>query len=180
MTTEALCESVLDYPLIGDAFVFTTFQKGIENLKINFSAFKALNNRTDLGQVLINKYVILAAQKTDNESLITKGEHSVKLSFIELMLGQKFTNNTLTKGELITVLKILIDNYYKKIKEPEIYGTMSLSTCAWAINNVLTFNNTDEKFLAKDKFVEDGNVFSQQILEEILSKAQKYIETVSQ
>lgn len=31
MTTEALFESVLNYPLIGDILVFNTFQIGIEN-----------------------------------------------------------------------------------------------------------------------------------------------------
>lgn len=160
--------------------LFNTFQLGIENLKSNFIAFEALNNRTDLGKILINKYQILAAKKIDSESLITKGEHSVKLSFIELMLGQKFTISSLTQEELISVLKTLINNYYNKKNEPGIYGTMSLSTCAWAINNMLIFSNADKKFLVNSKYVEDGNVFSQEILKVILSKAQKYIETVSQ
>ena len=103
MTTEALFESVLDYPLIGDAFVFSTFQTGVENLKINFRAFEVLNNRIDLGKVLIDQYVKFAVDEINTESLIIKGEHSVKLSFIELMLGQEFTNSTLTKEEVITL-----------------------------------------------------------------------------
>ena len=56
---------------------------------------------------------------------------------------------------------------------------MSLSTCAWAINNILIFNNADKNFIVMTKFVEDGNVFSPETLEEILSNAHKYIKTVS-
>lgn len=179
MTTEVLFESILNYPLLGDAFVFTTFQKGIENLKINFNAFETLSIRPDLGKTLINKYVVLATKKFNNESLIIKGEHSVKLSFIELIFAQSSTNLTLTKEELLSLIRMLIGNYNEKKKNIEIYGTMSLSTCAWAIDKILVFNNADEKFVVRNKLVEDGNVFSQEILNEIVDKAQKYIETVN-
>lgn len=179
MTTEALLESVLNYPLIGDVFVFTTFQKGIENLKINFNAFESLSKRPDLGKALINKYVILAAKSVNKETFIIKGEHSVKLSFIELILGQSFTNSTLTKDESIDLIKTLVANFNEKEKKPEIYGGMSLSTCAWAINKTQTFNDADEKFVPKNKFIENGNVFSQEILNEILEKAKKYLENVN-
>lgn len=179
MTTKALLESVLNYPLLGDAFVFTTFQKGIDNLKINLNAFEVLSNRPDLGKALINKYKTVAGKKINSEPLIVKGEHSVKLSFLELISGQIFTSTTLTKDESITLIKTLTDNYNEKKKNGEIYGTMSLSTCAWALNKLLILNNADEKFVVKSKLVEDGNVFSQEILNEILDKGQKYIESLS-
>lgn len=179
MTSEALLESVLNYPLLGDAFVFNSFQKGIENLKINFNAFDALSNRTDLGRVLRNKYLILAVKKFDTESLIVKGGHSVKLSFLELLFGQSFTNNTLTKDQSITVIKTLIDSMNEKKKNGEIYGMMSLSTCAWALQKLLIFNNADEKFTVKGHLTENGNVFSQQILNEVQDKAQRYIQNTT-
>ena len=85
----------------------------------------------------------------------------------------------MTKDESITLIKTLIDNYNEKKRNGEIYGTMSLSTCAWALNKLLILNNADEKFVVKSKLVEDGNVFSQEILNEILDKGQKYIESLS-
>lgn len=179
MTTEALLESVLNYPLLGDAFVFNTFQKGIDNLKINFNAFEALSNRSDLGKALINKYNTVASKNINSVALIAKGEHSVKLSFLELVSGQGFTNTTLTEDESITLMKTLIDNYNEKKKNGEIYGTLSLSTCVWALNKLLIHNNANEKFVVKNKFVEEGNVFPPEILSEIVDKAKKYIEDVS-
>ncbi len=179
MTTEALLESVLNYPLLGDAFVFTTFQKGIDNLKINFNAFEVLSNRPDLGDVLTRKYKTVASKNIISVALIAKGEHSVKLSFLELLSGQGYTKNTLTEAESITLIKVLSDTYLEKKKNGDIYGTMSLSTNVWALNKLLIYNNANEKFVIKNRFIEEGNIFPQPILNEIVDNAKKYLENVS-
>jgi hypothetical protein len=175
MTTEALFESVLNYPLIGDAFVFNTFQNGIESLKTNFSALEALINRNDLGKIIFNKYQSLSAKNLDYESAIKKGDHSVKLSFMELIIGQVIIDKNVSGNEIVNLINILVSKYNEKKIRPEIYGTLSLSTCAFAINRLMIANNANEKFINRDRFVEDGNVFSQEVLDSILNKAQLYI-----
>lgn len=179
MTTEALFESVLNYPLVGDAFVFSSFEKGVETLKRNFAAFDSLINRGDFGKVLIKIYSSYSAKKLENKSDIDKGEHSVKTSFLELIASEAISNKKNSSSELKELINAFVVNYYAKRNKPEIYGTISLSTCVWALNKILILNNADDKFTIRDKYVQEGNVFSEDILKSIVNNAKLYIESLS-
>lgn len=143
-------------------------------LKINFSAFASLINRNDLGKVVISQYKLLSTKRIDAEPSIKKGEHSAKQSFTELISAQVNLNN-ISDSEINDLIGLFISNYNSKKMQYEIYGTLSLSTCAFAINKLMVANNAADKFLTKDKFVIEGNVYSLEILDSILSKAKLYI-----
>jgi hypothetical protein len=126
MTSQALFESFLNYPLAGDVFVFSSFEKGIENLKKNFSAFDSLVNRNDFGTALMNKYITYSSyssKKLENQSSFNKGEHSVKLSLLELISPQSITNKNISNSETLHLINALVTNYTQKKNNPEIYGT---------------------------------------------------------
>jgi hypothetical protein len=144
-------------------------------LKANFNAFASLSNRTDLGNVLIEKYNNMAAKDISQESLFFKGEHSVKLSFLELMIGQEYVNSTLTRHESKIFIKSLIDIYARKRTNREIYGMMSLSTSAWSLNKLLILDNANNSLIIKGSFVEKGNVFTQELADKNIVNAKTYM-----
>ncbi|MBB1287401.1 hypothetical protein HRH25_23700 [Flavisolibacter sp. BT320] len=65
--------------------------------------------------------------------------------------------------------------YDKKKNNPEIFGTMSLSTCVWTMNNILLADKTTEKFAAKEMFILKGNTFSDSIIAQIANQADVFL-----
>ncbi|MBB1287400.1 hypothetical protein HRH25_23695 [Flavisolibacter sp. BT320] len=90
MSTGTLLKSVIDYPLLGDVFVFESFQRGLERLAENFGAFAAILQRTDLDVTLLNEYSNWLDKNLDSASNFRKGEYSVQLSFVELLISYSF------------------------------------------------------------------------------------------
>lgn len=132
LTTRDLLESVLDYPLIGDVFVFNNLQTGVDKLRINFTAFNELLRRKDVAAVTISRYRQLEIDSARSlPSLYSKGEYSVKMSFLEVLLAQPEITDRLQRTEKIALLRHLVSNYERKEGFREVYGELSLGTNAW-------------------------------------------------
>ena len=56
MSTDALIETVLNYPLLDDIYAYDTFQEGFDAVSEHFNGLLELLNRGDAGSELLAKY----------------------------------------------------------------------------------------------------------------------------
>lgn len=175
MSTSLLLESIINYPLIGDVLVFESYKKGLENLANNFNAFATIIQRSDLDAVLLHAYSIHLDKNLDSSSAIEKGEHSVQMSFFELLINHSFQHNKIKGENSQLFLNQLLKAFNEKKNNPEVYGIMSLSTCVWAINGILLIDKASEKFAMKEVFIQKGNTFSDTVIKRIVNEAENYL-----
>lgn len=69
MTTTALIETVLNYPMLADIYAFNSIQDGIEHVSVDFRGIEELSRRDD-AIVCLNEFTQVAARSA--ASLITK------------------------------------------------------------------------------------------------------------
>lgn len=90
LTTKALLETCLDYPLLGDIMLHNSPQRGLEMATRNFNGLQQLMERKDVTLHAGNVYQKLLATDIDKLSTLDeKGKLTFQLSFIELLLSQK-------------------------------------------------------------------------------------------
>lgn len=167
LTTNALLESILNYPLIGDVFVFETFQKGVDKLKENFTAFNSLIQRDDLNDILLRKYEELSSKDITSMTQYSKGENSAKMSFIEVIIVAYNTSRELEGHDDKKLITELLKVLNKKKANPSVYALFSLSTNAWAINRIMQRTSSMRQFAKEEKFIYEGNIFSDAVVDNI-------------
>lgn len=87
MTTQALVQSVVQYPYIIDMWSYSTLREGFESVYSQFSAMDALVNRPDVGSALLNQYEAINRKRLSSEGAEWANE-IFKLQIIEIILAQ--------------------------------------------------------------------------------------------
>ncbi|MBS1575000.1 MAG: hypothetical protein JST09_06810 [Bacteroidetes bacterium] len=175
MSTNVLVQSIINYPLLGDVFVFESYQKGLEKLNYNFTAIDALLQRSDLDSNLLATYTKYLDKNIDSFSVIKKGEYSVQISFIELLIQYCFQQNKIAISKNQLYLRQLLRSYYKKKISSDIFGAMSLSTCVWSMNGILLADKASEKFATQEVFIIKGNTFSDSVVARLATQAETFL-----
>jgi hypothetical protein len=161
LTTEALAETCLSYPLYPQIMAFNNIQNGFDKLATKFNGFRELLNRMDAGTVLLEKYKSMTPSSYSKEwTSIKKGLFIYDYLFIEMLLAQEKIitnqNSTLRKETLKECLKKLDE----KIIEKDLFGLVGLSHTSFVMTKILnlendqdfqTLYNTDEKIKAFEK-----------------------------
>jgi hypothetical protein len=139
MSTTVLLQSVLNYPLIGDLLVFRSYREGLESLRKNFSALDSLMNRQDLAMELSESYKRLDAAEVQHLiGAIEIGEFMLRLSLLEMLCTTENVATNLGNSRRMLLLDELKAKYEQKNVLVHIYGNIGLSTCLWAIANIIT------------------------------------------
>lgn len=142
MSTNVLLQSVLSYPLIGELLVFRPYREGIENLRNNFSALDSLMNWQDLTKELSVSYIRMdVAEVQQLKGAVEIGEFMLKLSLLELLGATDNIARNMESSRRILLLDELQVKYEQKNALAHIYGNIGLSTCLWAIGNLITDNS---------------------------------------
>ena len=103
MTTEALVETCINYPLFPVITSFSDLQEGFNRVSIDFNGFAELYSRPDAGKAILNRYKSYKLEDlktiSDSES---RGKYVFKLAFCELLIAQtalidKFDKDNLTE-----------------------------------------------------------------------------------
>lgn len=137
LSTSALLETVLNYPLLTDVLLYNDLQKGVNQLRSNFRALPALLLRTDLATVCVARYKRMRADSVNVlQSLVDKGAYSFQLNFIEMLMAQPELSSKLTPAGQRSLLQLLILRFDEKEKLPDIYGTFSRSVNAWPVYRI--------------------------------------------
>ena len=91
LTTEALIETVLDYPFIVNLFLFNSYEDGFKATLSDFNGLRELVRRDDAASKLLQKRLEM--------SDIQEAENSFEMKIIDIFLYQESIHNQLTHAE---------------------------------------------------------------------------------
>ncbi|MDE5737367.1 MAG: hypothetical protein K2H93_03275 [Oscillospiraceae bacterium] len=108
MNTNALTDAVLDYPYFMDIYAFDNYQWGMDSMYESFNGIRALAEREDLAEVLLEKY--------QNEPILTEndlhdGSDMFRLEKLEMLISQDFVIEKMTEQEYISLNEIANQKY---------------------------------------------------------------------
>jgi len=103
MSTKALVETVLEYPLYGDMRAYDSMQQGFEAVASQFNGLPELLNRKDAGTELLGIYSKMNPQDIEeNWGDIQKGAYTFSIANVEILLAQNKILDNLTETQLGT------------------------------------------------------------------------------
>jgi hypothetical protein len=143
MTTGTLLESILDYPLLGDLHLFSSFQEGFEKARVHFYAIDSLLNRPDLANAFLQAYTKqdpLEVNKRKN--VFDIGSYMLTFSFLEMLGAQNELLSRLDASRKTAFTAALINTYEVKSKAVDKYGTLGLSTTSWTLSQIMNLEET--------------------------------------
>lgn len=164
LSTDALIETVLDYPFFIDIYAHNSIQQGFESIKNEFNGFKELFNRKDIGIKLLKKY-----QNIDISEFARSRQSIYYLSNIEVLLAQKEIQDTLNTEKLQILTNETQKKYNEKANNVNYYGS------TFSIFYRLLSEQQETDLFANTTTVRtpNGSSVSVMIRGEIFSQAQK-------
>lgn len=97
MTTEALLETIMNYPLITDYYAFNTIEDAYETMRNDFNGFQEFFNRQDNAIAITNQYRSTRVL-TAEESLTVEAKEFFEASTLEYL----FVCSEIAKGKFLT------------------------------------------------------------------------------
>ena len=174
LSTRDLVTSVLNYPLIGTIYAYDNLQAGFNSLINKSNAFKELLLRKDAGRELMNVYIKMNPDKFDNSwSEIKKGEYSLELSNIEIILAQEEIQKNLSFYERKNLVRLCLDKFDKKNNHKNMYNTFGLSTTIWVVSRIME----EEKSISdmdNYAFYKYGLVTNLDVFNDVVRRARNY------
>lgn len=90
LTTPALVETVLTYPLMGDMLAFNSPQQGFDSVSSQFDGFCEMFARSDIGNELMNLYQAYDPVSVGQDwTSLQQGQYTINLYKMEIILAQK-------------------------------------------------------------------------------------------
>lgn len=180
MSTAALIESVLAYPLNGDILAYNSTQAGFDAVAAEFDGYVELFNRADAASILLANYQALDPAVVTAASVDDQGAYDRQLTLIETLLAQDAIQMKLTPEEQTALVAASLDKFYAKQALNEVYGHFGrersavvmgralqagivVAATAGASNEVLT------TFLAEAGFADDHT------LNTLVAQAESYL-----
>lgn len=130
MSTTALVDTVLNYPLLGDMMAYDDIQEGFNAVATRFNGLSALLQRNDAGTALLAKYKEMNPLTVLNSNLtdLQKGAYSANLIYIETILAQGSIQSKLTEAQRQDLITEAATKLQALQTLPEIYGGISRET----------------------------------------------------
>lgn len=133
MPTATLVKTCLNYPLVPDFVLYNTSQKGIDALIAQFNGLQELMKRKDAGTELLKIYCTTYPQDFDASLPSARiGGFTMKISFLELLLGQEVILEKLTDEQRLELIDLSLRKLETKSNYPDIYGQISIDATAMA------------------------------------------------
>lgn len=173
MPTIELLNSVLDYPLLADVFIFNSYQEGFNKIIKTFYAVDSLLKRKDLKLACIAVYEKFNPNTvTSYKETLEMGLFMFKINFLDLLIAQKQVYSNFSSEDKNSVLKLLVRNYNEKKIVVEKFDIWGLSTTAWASCRIGNIDVSLQNNPDKDKnYVDFGYTINSEATDEILNRA---------
>lgn len=127
MSTTALVETVLNYPLTIDWWAYDSTEIGIERVRGQFNGLSELLSRNDAGVSLIASYQTVDPSTIDvNSSIAEQAEYYFRILNIELLLSQDSVISNLSITDLQNLISQARIIYESKLLRSDIFGGYSL------------------------------------------------------
>ncbi|MEO8380072.1 MAG: hypothetical protein ABI779_10455 [Acidobacteriota bacterium] len=153
MTTRALAETVLTYPLFGDVFAYNTAQTGFDAVRAQSPAVEALLQRKDAGSVLLLRYQSMhPADAIDLATDQARGAFDAEFTAIETVLAQPEIQASLSPSERDQLLRTAVAIADAKAQVPDVYGSYGVERTALVVGRLraTAFHDTDIETFLKD------------------------------
>ena len=168
LTTKALLETCLDYPLLGDIMLHNSPQRGLEVASRNFNGLQQLMERKDVALHAANTYQKLLATDVDKlPALDEKGKLTFQLSFIELLLSQKSILATVDKKGVDPLRSYLAKARSFKTAHTDVFGVTSYGFTMLLAGNLHRHFYQKGFSKAANEFLNTGSQTDASTLEEI-------------
>lgn len=120
MTTQALAETCMNYPLYINYLAHNDERMGIKLMINSFNGLRELSKREDGAKELINLYNKIPILNTKSK---TKDEYlPYRTIFVELILGDNTFVSKMTTDDLTRLKAIVLDKYQDKIDNQNTYS----------------------------------------------------------
>lgn len=164
LTTEALAETCLKYPIYLQITTYNNVQNGFERFASQFNGFSELLARPDVGQVLLSMYTAMDPSSYANEwASVKKGRFIFDFLYIEMLLAQKEVLASLNATSKKTLAIECLKKYDTKLKEKDLFGLVGLGHTAFIMSNLLNSEN-DKGFQSTAETDEKVKVFRETAL----------------
>ena len=169
LTTTALVETVLNYPLFLEVFAHDNLQIGFERLLPFVNGLAALLTRKDAGESALSKYEALQIPK-----LATREIRSFEDLYLELLLSREEVLSTLDEEKLKKLQSVAYEKTIAKL-ENEDYGKTSIQSAALILAKILVRSGENNRLLESANeaelglFLQTGKDCSDALLSKILT-----------
>ena len=118
MTTDALLETVLNYPLIHDYMAFNTLKEALETMSSDFNGLRALLARKDFTGTLLNEYSkadVMTSNQLDLQERTEMSKESINQFFLTQTLEFLISCDQMENGVYSDEeQKLFLNEYYEK------------------------------------------------------------------
>ncbi len=192
LSTTALIRTVMDYPLLGDMYLYNTVQQGFDATTRQFHALQALIARDDVGTKALEEYLTFSAiaistrsdQAVEGQTARERFYETLKLHFVETVLAQDSILGSLTAEQKQTLFRAASNRLAQVQKNIKELGPAAQESPLWLIGKLLRkedlgFARRVQEDEALSRFLEGGFNANDQILNEIQGVAQGKLDSVS-
>lgn len=137
MSTAALVDTVLRYPLFDDMQAFNTPQEGFDTMSSRFNGFAALASRPDAGADLLERYESMSPAVAPEATLLQQGQLDFSFRRIETLLSQDAFRRTLNATQLTRLVAVSQEKLQAKAARADIYGLTGQASTSLIIGRAL-------------------------------------------
>ena len=178
MSTAGLVETVLNYPLFGDAWAWDYPQEGFDSVSSGFNGIPALFDRKDAGMVLLAKYKTLDPNAVNSDwTDLQKGQYEYKILDAEMLLAQTPVITGLSTQDCHNLVREAILKYDAGPQDDIIFEETSLWIAARVLEQVkyAPFMEKMSADIDYRNFVAEGSFATDPVLKDIYNQAQGYL-----
>ncbi|NOK60680.1 MAG: hypothetical protein GFH27_549297n280 [Chloroflexi bacterium AL-W] len=166
MSSAALLETVLQYPLSDHMYAYIFRQQGLDALKRNFNGIDTLLSRPDAAVLLVEHYQQLdITSVNDFDTLEERGGYTFDVAYVEIMLAQPDMIAQISAEDRRVLLQTTLSNTDKKQTLIDVYGFAGKETNALLAGRLLqaegALSQPDqviERFLVEGEYFGDNEL----------------------
>lgn len=122
MTSQALAETCMNYPLYIDYLATNDEREGINRMINSFNGLKELSGREDGSKELINVYKKIPILNSKTKVKANQENLPYRTIFVELVLGDDTFMNKMNTDDLVNLKTAVLVKYQEKVENQDIYS----------------------------------------------------------
>jgi hypothetical protein len=138
LSTSALLETCLNYPIAYDLLAFESKQRGFDRIVKGFNGLQELLRRNDVGSIAIAKYKSMDPEAIDSKR---KWSCSYEYFLMELILAQDTILSRISNDERQLLLKDAYLKFLSKGRRSEIFAHIACTNNVLLMGRLLEKNN---------------------------------------
>ena len=183
LTTEALIQTCLDYPLFLSFTAYDDSLGGMARVISGFNGMQELLTRKDAGSIIIKLYTQLDPRNCDPTwPPLQQGDYTLRLRGLELLIGHNSILSNLSKDQRRQLLALSIDRARAKL-DTRTFGFADVESSALLSARLMLKDRFDEFQTALEsnkrlgEFVARGRFTRRDDVDEILHHADNCLKT---